>query len=90
MELTEKSCVSDVLQFHPKRDHFDSIIMSGKPLVSLARDIFAAQDRVILRHHIRKFWPDFARIVKTTEMDSIQLRSTVKRLSGNHTKQWNF
>ena len=81
MELTAQSTVNQVLIYHPLRGHYDHITMNQDSTWFGAagpwRHVLGAQDRVILRRHIRKFFPDVARIWKINELDYQQLASLI-------------
>lgn len=75
--LTAQSTVGEVLENHPKREHFDDIVMNpGKTWFGHAgpwAHVLKAQDNVILRRHIRQFFPDVARIWKIEDLEFPQL-----------------
>lgn len=91
MELTYKSTVGEILFYHPLREKFDNIILEPKNTwfgcAGPWRHVYHCQENVILRRHIRKFWPDFAAIVCLSDMNRSQLESTINRLNKSECNQ---
>lgn len=80
--LSKESTVGEVLENHPKRAHFDDLVMNPKKTwfghAGPWRSVLGAQDRVILRRHIRKFFPDIAAIWNLDELDFSQLSNLIQ------------
>lgn len=81
MQLTAKSSPGEVLMYHPKREHFDEIVINPRKTWFGAAGpwahVLGAQDRVLLRRHIREFFPDVAAICKIEELGECQLASLI-------------
>jgi len=83
MKLTANATPDQVLMHHPRREHYDDIIMNPRKTwfgFAGPSGVLDAQDRVLMRRHIREFFPDFAAIVKVTELDFSQLWAAIERL----------
>lgn len=86
MQLTAESSVGEILMHHPKREHFDDIVMNPEKTwfghAGPWRSVLSAQDRVILRRHIREHFPDVARIWNLHELDFDQLSGLITQQRG--------
>lgn len=69
---------------HPKMSEYEEKILdpNWRPVIPGGHwDTYNAQERVVMRRHIRKFFPGFSDIIKLEELDHDQLTSTIHRLS---------
>lgn len=84
MRIDARSTFGAVIMHHPKREHYDDIVMNPSQTwfghAGPWGHVLGAQDRVIMRHHIREYFPDFAAIVKLEEFDGEQLGAAIERL----------
>lgn len=84
MKLNARSTFGEVLLHHPKRAHYDAITLDPSQTwfghAGPWRHADGAQDRVIMRRHIREFFPDFAALVHLSEFDFEQLKAAITRL----------
>lgn len=84
MELTAQSSAGEVLMHHPLREHYDDIVMNPhKTWFGAAgpwEHVLPAQDRVILRRHISKFFPDLAALVDLRGMGFEQLSCLIEEI----------
>lgn len=83
VKLTARSTSGEVLMHHPRREHYDRIVLNlDKTWFGMAGPIsIDAQDRVILRRHLREHYPELARIIRLADLDFDQLTALVDRLA---------
>ena len=85
--VTAQSSPDQVLVYHPLRDHYDDLILNPhKTWFGAAGPMNdSAQDRVILRRHIRQYWPNVAKSVDLKSMALGQLAVLINELRGETT-----
>jgi len=83
MKLTRYSSPAEVIMHHPKREEWDAKWDDPwyKPINTSCTGMEPAQDNVVMRRHLREFYPDFCQIVKVTELNREQLMSAINRLA---------
>lgn len=75
---------------HPKRDEYDQMMLDPKhkPVNPAGHwDQLGAQDRCILRRHIREHFKDYAKIADISNMDVQQLSHVIEMVQFIEDKQ---
>jgi len=83
MKLTPQSTAGEVILYHPKMVEYENKILDPnyRPGIPGGHwDAYNAQERVVMRRHLRQFFPAFCNIVDISKLDHEQLVATINRI----------
>ena len=79
MNLSKYSTPAEVVKHHPKMVEFEDQVSTEIPKLKTGPN--ACFERVVMRRHLREFFPGFCSIIEVQDLDHDQLVSAIRRLS---------